>query len=354
MCPTNDFLPFCPTDTGTNLLSESDYAAATDRTSGNKPGIASAKLNNKALRQASYITGQLAQLISNINTTDVLDDAVPAKLLSLMTAALAPIAPIVNALSSAGTFNLTYFFFIASGNATAAATYTNSGHTYTVTSTIAAGLILQCTGPAAPGFSGTLTKATGAGDATITFYAMRAPLYMDVEIVGAGGGGQSSGSGSRASGGSPAAATFGTAFLSASSGAGGSDNQNTGSAAATGGDYNIPGGNAVGSFTAIVGGIAGAASFFGGEGAGGVTNGNGAPGVVGGGGGGGGGGTGINCGGGGGAGSYCRKRIFSPSTTSTWAYSVPTGGAGGTPAGTGGNTGGAGGDGTIRTAQYFQ
>jgi len=46
---TNNFLPFSPTDTGTNLLTQVEYAAATDRTIGNQPGVASSKLNNKAI-----------------------------------------------------------------------------------------------------------------------------------------------------------------------------------------------------------------------------------------------------------------------------------------------------------------
>ncbi len=84
MAPTNDFLPFCPTDTGTNLLSEADYAASSDRTSGNKPGIASAKLVNKAIRQATYIAGQIAQFLSDHTGDNVLDDATPSELQATM------------------------------------------------------------------------------------------------------------------------------------------------------------------------------------------------------------------------------------------------------------------------------
>lgn len=72
--PVNNFLPFCPTDTGGNLLTQSAYNLSTDRTSGNKPGIASAALNNRALRQANFITSNLAQLASNITGDDTLDD----------------------------------------------------------------------------------------------------------------------------------------------------------------------------------------------------------------------------------------------------------------------------------------
>jgi len=79
---TNNFLPFSPTDTGTNLLTQVEYAAATDRTIGNQPGVASSKLNNKALRQSAFITSQLAQWLSNVLDQNVLDDADTAALLA--------------------------------------------------------------------------------------------------------------------------------------------------------------------------------------------------------------------------------------------------------------------------------
>lgn len=69
----------------------------------------------------------------------------------------------------------TYRFVVTSANATAGATYTNNTRTFTVTDTIAAGTVLFCTGTGAPQASGTLTKATGTGDATITFSSFTAP-----------------------------------------------------------------------------------------------------------------------------------------------------------------------------------
>lgn len=65
----------------------------------------------------------------------------------------------------------TYIFTITSGNATAAATFTNNSQTFTVLETIASGTTLVCSGTGAPAASGTLTKASGTGDATITFSA---------------------------------------------------------------------------------------------------------------------------------------------------------------------------------------
>lgn len=87
---TNNFLPFCPTTTGTNLLTQSEYAAAADRDDGNQPGIASSKLNNKALRQASAIVSQIAQMVSDNTGADMLDtDSVEATLLANMKQGLA-------------------------------------------------------------------------------------------------------------------------------------------------------------------------------------------------------------------------------------------------------------------------
>lgn len=76
-----------------------------------------------------------------------------------------------DAMLTRGTVTSTYTFTVTSANATQGATYTNNGVTYTVVSTISSGTTLVCTGSGAPSTSGTLTKATGTGDATITFSA---------------------------------------------------------------------------------------------------------------------------------------------------------------------------------------
>ena len=62
-----------------------------------------------------------------------------------------------------------YVFAVSSANATAGATYTSNGNTFTVTTTIVAGTVLLAQGTGVPLASGTLTKASGTGDATITF-----------------------------------------------------------------------------------------------------------------------------------------------------------------------------------------
>jgi hypothetical protein len=69
-----------------------------------------------------------------------------------------------------------YTFTVTSANATAGATYTNNGQTFTVLATIVAGTTLLCSGTGAPLASGTLTKTTGTGDATITFSAFSRKL----------------------------------------------------------------------------------------------------------------------------------------------------------------------------------
>jgi hypothetical protein len=61
------------------------------------------------------------------------------------------VAPTVQTFTSgSGTYNLSYIFLVTSANATAAATYTNNGITYTVQSTIASGTQLWVTGSGAP------------------------------------------------------------------------------------------------------------------------------------------------------------------------------------------------------------
>jgi len=64
-----------------------------------------------------------------------------------------------------------YFFTVTAANATIGATYTNNSQTFTVLATISADTTLITSGTGAPATSGTLTKATGTGDATIAFSA---------------------------------------------------------------------------------------------------------------------------------------------------------------------------------------
>lgn len=366
MSNVNNFLPFAPTDTGTNLLSQSAYAAAANRTIGNQPGIASSQLVNKAVRQSAYIASQIAQYVSNQAVVDVLDDATPAKLLSQIMATFQPLAPVLtNYISSAGNWNATFYFFISSGNATAAATYTNNGVTYTVTKTIAAGTVLQVTGNGAPSAGGgTLTKASGSGDATITFYAFRSATNIRVRMVGGGGGGAGGGAAGGGtvggSGGSGGSTTFGSALLVANGGNGGTLLGGTGGTASLGtGPLGIAlqGGSGSGGHLdgtgADTGGGVGACTPFGGEGGGSAFASAGSSAIANTGSGGGGGGAGANAesGGGGGAGGYVDALIISP--LYTYAYSVANGGNNGSSGGVSGGAGGSGASGFIQVIENF-
>lgn len=84
------------------------------------------------------------------------------------TADFSSVAPVYRLLWNA----TLYSFTVTAANATVGATYTNNGKTYTVLGTIAGGTTLKMSCPSGdPQASGTLTYASGTGDATITFSA---------------------------------------------------------------------------------------------------------------------------------------------------------------------------------------
>lgn len=70
---TNEILLFASTNTGTNLLTQAEYAADAQRTTGNQPGIARSKLVNKALRQASLISAGVAEFIADNQSNNITD-----------------------------------------------------------------------------------------------------------------------------------------------------------------------------------------------------------------------------------------------------------------------------------------
>lgn len=380
MSSTNNFLPFCPTDTGTNLLSQAAYAADPQLTIGNQPGIARSTLVNKVLRQASALAAQVAQLACNITGGNALDDGTSATtLLPLLTSALSPKYPDIRRLtSSTGTYNLCYVFAIASGSATLGATYTNNTITFTVVSTVASALEIRLTGSGAPLSSGTLTKASGTGDATLTFYAVRAPLYLYVKAQGAGGGGGSGGpTGTGLTGTNGGDTTFGSSLITAGGGTGGNrcGAGNSSANYATGGTGTINSPAQI--FRNITGGTGGGAGdghsvsnvyAYGAAGGAGPLGGNGqvacqsqqpgVPGVANTGGGGGGGsansasGSGRYGGFGGGAGAYVESLIPTPSATYAWV--VGAAGVGGVTADTDGSNGANGGSGLIEVLSCYQ
>jgi hypothetical protein len=363
MPPVNDILPFCPTDTGTNLLSQGDYAVAPDLAIGNQPGVASSKLVNKVLRQSSFIASQLAQMLANQLGLNVNDDANAPKLLGQMNAAFNILPPVYSQYiggGSTGTHYRTFVFMIASGNATIGATYTVGGFTFTVQGTIAAGIQLTCKGTGVPPLSGTLTKASGTGDATITFFAFRQAVALRARVIGGGAGGGSGGTYNPSGNGSSGTDTtfgpltaqggfFGQASCAGGGGPGGIPT------ALSGGFVGIAvqGGAGNGSMNSAsgAGGGGGGNSLLGGGGAGstpGTPGGTAAPNS----GAGGGGGSGTASGSGGGSGGGYDVFNFT-SIAASYAYAIGTGGTVGTtlPSGTGA---GPGADGIIEVWEMFQ
>lgn len=89
------------------------------------------------------------------------------------------IAPVYRLLWNATLYNMS----VTSANATVGATYTNNGVTFTVISTIALGTTLSLSGSGYPSASGTLTRASGTGDATISFSAFSEKVKAVSEYV---------------------------------------------------------------------------------------------------------------------------------------------------------------------------
>jgi len=78
----NQILQIASSDTGTNLLTQAEYAADAQRPTGNLPGVARSKLVNKALRQTSLMAAGVAQFIADKQPNDVVDTATPAQIAS--------------------------------------------------------------------------------------------------------------------------------------------------------------------------------------------------------------------------------------------------------------------------------
>jgi hypothetical protein len=179
-------------------------------------------------------------------------------------------------------------------------------------------------------------------------------LYLVIEMIAGGGGGGPGYSGGTA----PVGGNSSFGGLVTTGGSGGSVAAGGAGGFASGGDFNLYGGNGqtcanVGDGTALPVGGHGGASFFGGGGNGGYAN-DGTAGAAPGSGGGGGGRAVASAegGGGGGAGGYLRKVLAPP--TGGYNYSVGLGGGGGgAVGGSGGYNGGAGASGMIVITAYF-
>lgn len=92
---TNEILQFASTNTGTNLLTQAEYSADAQRTTGNQPGIARSKLVNKALRQASLLAAGLAEFIADYQANNVTDSLTPQNIADYLLAAIQANIPIV-------------------------------------------------------------------------------------------------------------------------------------------------------------------------------------------------------------------------------------------------------------------
>lgn len=276
-------------------------------------------------------------------------------------------APTVQSIIATGTYNLSYLFSVSSANATIGATYSNNSTTFTVLKTIASGAVLWCNGPAAPSTTGTLTKQTGTGDATITFTAMASPLYLRVYATGGGGGGSGSGTSAGTAAGSGSATTFGSLINAAAGGAGGFGGAGGGG---SGGSVSSPtilfqdllgqaGGTSVDSTSSGAGLSSGAGgnTFFGGGGlpifsagvgtSGTANTGGGAAGAAAA-------GANVVFGGGGGGGETIVAIVPNPqSNCPTVSCTIGAGGTAGTTGG-GGFSGGVGGSGVIIVEEHYQ
>lgn len=92
---TNEILRFAETNTGTNLLTQAEYASDAQRLIGHQPGIARAKLENKALRQASLMAAGLAQFIAAYQANNVTDSRTPQQIADDLLSAITANIPVV-------------------------------------------------------------------------------------------------------------------------------------------------------------------------------------------------------------------------------------------------------------------
>lgn len=81
---TNFILPFCSTDSGTNLLTQNQYQADAQRSIGHQTGIARSVLANKAARQAAAMAAGLGQFIADGQADNVTDNLTPAQIAAMI------------------------------------------------------------------------------------------------------------------------------------------------------------------------------------------------------------------------------------------------------------------------------
>lgn len=234
---TNAFQPFAPTNTGTNLLTDAAYLAASDRVNGNQPGIASSALNNKLGRQTSLVAMAVAQFIADAQATNVDDTLTYAQLLALLQASIGP--------GRRARFTANGSWVCPPGITTVFATAAGGGG--------GGGATLAATAPP------NIVSGAGGGGSGVTCYKMPLTVVPGTTYpvtVGAPGAGGSIGS-SGSAGGATQLGTAG-AVLNLPGGAGGGvgSGGTTASAWAGGGGGANVGGGTAGTITGMAGGDA--------------------------------------------------------------------------------------------------
>ena len=96
---STNFRPFAKTDTGDNLLSDTEFA--TLYPTGHQPGIADDRLANKAAKQASLMATAIAEFVAVRVEPDVLDTLTPEELAALFVEAVATVGGIALATTDA-------------------------------------------------------------------------------------------------------------------------------------------------------------------------------------------------------------------------------------------------------------
>lgn len=266
--------------------------------------------------------------------------------------------------NSSGAFTLSYCFVISplESNINSGAVYTNNSVTFTARISMTTGTpFIVFAGTGDPTTSGTLTKSSGTGPATIAFVNTKRPSEMNVTLVGGGGGGACGGTQSVPAGdGQISYLTLpsGDQIIAGRGEAGQLSGRGAGSSSSTilplirGVEYIAIGEGQVGGPAGYGaggnGGSSGLSIAGGGGGGPAVSNTAGLQGDVPGGGGGGASSAGAaTSGSGGGGGNTILLKIINPSGSYTYQRGV-----GGT-AGTGTTSGGAGGNGGVSFTEIF-
>ncbi len=196
---TNELLPFATANT--NVLTQAEYSADSQRTSGNVPGVASSKLVNKAARQAAYAANMIGQFVVDGSGQDVLDDGNAAVFLANYKTAVGVLTP--GRLLNVQTFKTP-----------GASTYTPTpGVKFRVIEVLAGGG--QGGGAEFDTVSSTMSTAAGGGAGAYGVLYLAGAATSVTVTVGAGGTGATTGTG--VSGGS---SSFGS-LLTCAGGTGG-------------------------------------------------------------------------------------------------------------------------------------